>query len=108
MCQASLKVRERLKVRFKPTTGVLLLARNVRSARNISRLFRNREIKKTYLALVDTSGSKVLKDQDHGSIRQNLTVDEEGRVNLHSRDSREFSREAHTDWEILDVSARIF
>jgi len=94
----------------KPTTGVLLLARNDRSARNLAREFRERNIDKTYLALVNSSASSILKTKSAGTIKHPLLVDGNGRVGLHGGDrelgSEDVVREAHTDWELLGVSSR--
>lgn len=86
---------------------MLLLARNNRSARNLAHLLREREIQKTYLALVDTSASETLKTQVSGSVFDPLAITEEGRVQIHSRISRLGFKEAHTDWELLGKSVRI-
>jgi 23S rRNA-/tRNA-specific pseudouridylate synthase len=91
---------------------VLLLARNDRSARNLAREFRERNIDKTYLALVNSSASSILKTKSAGTIKHPLLVDGNGRVGLHGGDgelgSEDVVREAHTDWELLGFSVRVF
>jgi len=51
----------------KETSGVLLLAKTLEAQRNLSRQFRNREVRKEYLALVDG-----LIDADAGTVEAAL------------------------------------
>jgi len=101
---------------IQPTTGVLLLARNDRSARNLARDFRTRQIEKTYLALVNSSSSRELEDKNRGHIKEPILIREDGRVELYGdragksskRDlvDEEIVRETHTEWEVVAKSQR--
>jgi len=94
----------------KPTTGVLLLARSERSARNLASEFRNRTIRKTYLALVNSSNAPELKSIHNGKIDERIHTGPDGRVQLLNPDKLSdpewFVREALTEWEVLATSPK--
>ncbi len=76
----------------KDTTGVVLFARNAESHRKLSLLFQNREVKKTYLALV-----KGNLNSDHGTINLPLTITSKGKVRVDKS-----GKEAHTNYRVVE------
>jgi len=64
----------------KLTSGVMVVAKNTRSHRTLSLQFKNRQVKKEYLALVYGSPSK-----DQGTIDQPIGRDPHNRIKISSR-----------------------
>jgi 23S rRNA-/tRNA-specific pseudouridylate synthase len=86
---------------FQATTGTLLLARSLASARQLSQQFQSRVVGKTYLALV-RGGEKSFPARS-GEIRDALEFSD-GRVSIGESCAAKF---AATDWELLASSVRI-
>ncbi|KAJ8586245.1 pseudouridine synthase [Rhizopogon salebrosus TDB-379] len=82
----------------KATTGTLLLARSLASARQLSQQFQSRVVGKTYLALV-RGGEKSFPARS-GEIRDALEFSD-GRVSIGESCAAKF---AATDWELLASS----
>ena len=82
----------------KGTSGIILAAKNDVAHAKLSEAFRQREIKKTYLALVQD----VLKD-DSGTIDLAIARDPRRRTRMTARRSIVLgnAREARTDWRVL-------
>ncbi len=88
------------------TSGVLLVAKNTSSQQSLETLFRERKIKKTYLALVVGEMAK-----PKGSIRTPLIVEKskdrkEAIVRVaHSSEAHD-AHQSHTDWEVICTSQK--
>ncbi len=84
----------------KETSGVFIIAKNAKVQQAIEELFRKKEIKKSYLAIV--TGSLPLKS---GSIRTPLVIEKSGdkkEAFVRIAGARDEKRmEARTDWEVL-------
>ncbi len=82
----------------KDTSGIILVAKNDAAHAKLSEAFRQREIKKTYIALVQG----LLKD-DRGTIDFAIARDPKRRVRMTARRSLVLgnAREARTDWCVL-------
>ena len=82
----------------KDTSGIILVAKNDAAHAKLSEAFRNREVKKTYIALVHG----VLKTE-RGSIDLAIARDPKRRVRMTARRSAVLAnaREARTDWRVL-------
>jgi 23S rRNA pseudouridine1911/1915/1917 synthase len=82
----------------KETSGILLVAKNDLAHAKLSEAFRQREVKKTYIALVHG-----LLTQDHGRIDFAIGRDPKRRVRMTARRTAALTkaREARTDWRVL-------
>jgi len=82
----------------KDTSGVILVAKNDAAHARLSEAFRQREIKKTYLALVQG-----LLKEDRGTIDLAIARDPKRRTRMTARRSIVLgnAREARTDWRLL-------
>jgi 23S rRNA pseudouridine1911/1915/1917 synthase len=82
----------------KDTSGILLVAKNDAAHAKLSESFRQRQVKKTYIALVQG-----LLKQDHGTIDFAIARDPKRRVRMTARRSLVLgnAREARTDWRAL-------
>jgi|SRR5947209_691808 len=88
----------------KETSGAILVAKNDAAHAGLAEAFRRREVKKTYLALVE----RKLKE-DHGRIDLAISRDPRRRARMTARASSAQSgrgvigkaREARTDWRVL-------
>jgi 23S rRNA pseudouridine1911/1915/1917 synthase len=82
----------------KDTSGILLVAKNDAAHAKLSESFRQRQVKKTYIALVQG-----LLKQDHGTIDFARARDPKRRVRMTARRSLVLgnAREARTDWRAL-------
>lgn len=81
----------------KDTSGILLLARSAQAARDLGHMFKKRQIKKVYWALV----SPVPDIPDSGSIKAPLAKSTGRDKELMVIDEEE-GKFAHTDYEIID------
>ncbi|TFK69209.1 pseudouridine synthase [Pluteus cervinus] len=86
----------------KGTTGALVLARSLSTARELSRQFQQGIIQKTYLALV-RGGAESFHDQKAGKIRVQLETDD-GHVSSITSSNRTGGKPTATDWELLASS----
>lgn len=82
----------------KDTSGVILVAKNDRAHAKLAESFRQREVKKTYIALLE--GHLV---EEHGRIELAIMRDPKRRTRMTTRRSIVLSnaREARTDWRTL-------
>ena len=82
----------------KDTSGVVLVAKNDAAHATLGEAFRQRAVKKTYIALVQG-----LLRKDHGRIDLPIGRDPKRRVRMTARRSAAFARarEARTDWRTL-------
>jgi 23S rRNA pseudouridine1911/1915/1917 synthase len=82
----------------KDTSGILLVAKNDAAHAKLSESFRQRQVKKTYIALVQG-----LLKQDHGTIDFAIARDPKRRTRMTARRSLVLgnAREARTDWRAL-------
>jgi 23S rRNA pseudouridine1911/1915/1917 synthase len=82
----------------KDTSGIILVAKNDTAHVKLSEAFRQRQVKKTYIALVQG-----LMKQDHGTIDLAIARDPKRRTRMTARRSivHGHAREARTDWRIL-------
>ena len=82
----------------KDTSGIILVAKNDSAHTTLGEAFRRREVKKTYIALVQG-----LLKQDRGSIDLAIARDPKRRVRMTARRSIVLgrAREARTDWRVL-------
>jgi 23S rRNA pseudouridine1911/1915/1917 synthase len=82
----------------KDTSGIILVAKNDAAHAKLSEAFRQRQIKKTYLALVHG-----LLKEDRGTIAFAIARDPKRRVRMTARRSLLLgnAREARTDWSVL-------
>ena len=82
----------------KGTSGIILVAKNDSAHAKLSELFRQRKVKKTYLALVQGH----LKEES-GSIELAIMRDPKNRTRMTARRSIVLgkAREARTDWRML-------
>src|ERR1700687_4345347 len=82
----------------KDTSGVILVAKNDAAHARLSEAFRQREIKKTYIALVQG-----LLKEDRGTINLAIARDPKRRTRMTARRSIVLgnAREARTDWRVL-------
>jgi 23S rRNA pseudouridine1911/1915/1917 synthase len=82
----------------KDTSGIILVAKNDAAHTKLSEAFRQREVKKTYVALVQG-----LLKEDRGTIAFAIARDPRRRVRMAARRSlvQGNAREARTDWRIL-------
>jgi 23S rRNA pseudouridine1911/1915/1917 synthase len=82
----------------KDTSGIILVAKNDASHAKLGEAFRQRTVKKTYIALVHG----ILK-QEHGRIDLAIGRDPKRRVRMSARRSGPAARtrEARTDWRVL-------
>src|SRR5207344_1530191 len=74
------------------TSGVLLVAKNDAAHRDLAAQFASRQVKKTYVALVEGS----LKGK--GRIEKPITRDPRNRARMTAR--LDFGRPSLTDWEV--------
>jgi 23S rRNA pseudouridine1911/1915/1917 synthase len=83
----------------KETSGIILVAKNDSAHGKLGEAFRNRLVKKTYLALVEG-----VIDQPRGRIELAIARDPNRRVRMTTRRSIiiDGAREARTDWRVLD------
>jgi len=81
------------------TTGALVLAKNLVTARQLAQQFQTRTVSKTYLALV-RGGAKSFPSK-YGEIREALEINKEGRVSIGAACDAKF---AATDWELIGSS----
>ncbi|MGN0188172.1 MAG: RluA family pseudouridine synthase [Candidatus Cryptobacteroides sp.] len=81
------------------TSGILLAAKTPRSQKELQRQFENRQVEKTYIALLENRNG--LGKGDEGTIDLPLIPD----INDRPRQmvSRTFGKEAVTEYEVLDV-----
>jgi 23S rRNA pseudouridine1911/1915/1917 synthase len=82
----------------KDTSGIILVAKNDAAHGTLSEAFRQREIKKTYVALVQG-----LLKEDRGTIDLAIARDPKRRTRMTARRSIVLgnAREARTDWSVL-------
>jgi 23S rRNA pseudouridine1911/1915/1917 synthase len=82
----------------KDTSGIILVAKNDAAHVRLSEAFRQREIKKTYIALVQG-----LLKEDRGTIDLAIARDPKRRTRMTARRSIILgnAREARTDWRVL-------
>jgi 23S rRNA pseudouridine1911/1915/1917 synthase len=82
----------------KDTSGIILVAKNDAAHARLSDAFRQREIKKTYIALVQG-----LLKEDRGTINLAIARDPKRRTRMTARRSIVLgnAREARTDWRVL-------
>jgi len=82
----------------KDTSGIILVAKNDAAHAKLSEAFRQRQIKKIYLALVQG-----LLKQDRGTIDLAIARDPKRRTRMTARRSIVLgnAREARTDWRVL-------
>jgi 23S rRNA pseudouridine1911/1915/1917 synthase len=82
----------------KETSGIILVAKNDAAHAKLGDAFRQREIKKTYIALVQG-----LMKEDRGIIDLAITRDPKRRTRMTARRSIVLgnAREARTDWRVL-------
>jgi 23S rRNA pseudouridine1911/1915/1917 synthase len=82
----------------KDTSGVILVAKNDAAHAKLSEAFRQREVKKTYIALVQG-----LLKEDQGMIDLAIARDPKRRTRMTARRSivLTHAREARTDWRVL-------
>jgi len=82
----------------KDTSGIILVAKTDAAHATLSEAFRQREIKKTYIALVQG-----LLKEDHGTIDLAIARDPKRRTRMTARRSIVLgnAREARTDWRVL-------
>jgi 23S rRNA pseudouridine1911/1915/1917 synthase len=82
----------------KDTSGIILVAKNDAAHAKLSEAFRQREIKKTYIALVQG-----LLKEDRGTIDLAIARDPKRRTRMTARRSIVLgdAREARTDWRVL-------
>jgi 23S rRNA pseudouridine1911/1915/1917 synthase len=82
----------------KDTSGVILVAKNDNAHAKLAASFRQREVKKTYLALLEGHLT-----EDHGRIELAIMRDPKRRTRMTTRRSIVLSnaREARTDWRTL-------
>src|ERR1700687_3245181 len=82
----------------KDTSGIILVAKNDAAHAKLGEAFRQREVKKTYIALVQG-----LLKQDRGTIDFAIARDPKRRVRMTARRSIVLghAREARTDWRVL-------
>jgi 23S rRNA pseudouridine1911/1915/1917 synthase len=76
------------------TSGLVLVAKNDKAHRNLSDQFKNREVHKTYLALVHGRMAR-----DHGAISDPVGRDPRRRIRM--RTSGIGARSAHTEYRVL-------
>jgi 23S rRNA pseudouridine1911/1915/1917 synthase len=79
------------------TSGVLLVAKNDAAHRDLSAQFASRQVKKTYLALVEG------RLEGKGRIEQPITRDPRNRARMTARLA--FGRPSLTSWEVLESFA---
>jgi 23S rRNA pseudouridine1911/1915/1917 synthase len=82
----------------KDTSGVILVAKNDAAHAKLGEAFRQRSVKKTYIALVEG-----LLREDRGRIELAIARDPKRRVRMTARRSAVLAdaREARTDWRVL-------
>ena len=82
----------------KGTSGIILVAKNDAAHAKLGEAFRQRQVKKIYIALVHG-----LLKQDHGTIDLAIARDPKRRVSMTARRSIVLgrAREARTDWRVL-------
>lgn len=82
----------------KDTSGIILVAKNDTAHAKLSEAFRRRQVKKTYIALVQG-----LLKQDSGTIDLAIARDPKRRTRMTARHSIVLSRarEARTDWRVI-------
>ena len=82
----------------KDTSGIILIARNDAAHAKLSEAFRQREIKKTYVSLVQG-----LMKEDRGTVDLAIARDPKRRTRMTARRSIVLgnAREARTDWRVL-------
>jgi 23S rRNA pseudouridine1911/1915/1917 synthase len=82
----------------KDTSGIILVAKNDAAHAKLGEAFRQRTVKKTYLALVEG-----LLKEDQGRIELAIGRDPKRRVRMTARRSAVLgdAREARTDWRVL-------
>jgi 23S rRNA pseudouridine1911/1915/1917 synthase len=81
----------------KDTSGIILVAKNDAAHAKVSEAFRQREVKKTYLALVQG-----LLKEDRGTIDLAIARDPKRRTRMTARRSIVGNaREARTDWRLV-------
>ncbi len=82
----------------KDTSGIILVAKNDAAHAKLSEAFRQRKIKKTYIALVQG-----LLKEDRGTIDLAIARDPKRRTRMTARHSIVLgnAREARTDWRVL-------
>jgi 23S rRNA pseudouridine1911/1915/1917 synthase len=82
----------------KDTSGIILVAKNDAAHARLGEAFRQRTVKKTYIALVHG-----LLKEEHGRIDLAIGRDPKRRVRMAARRSAAFAnvREARTDWRAL-------
>jgi 23S rRNA pseudouridine1911/1915/1917 synthase len=82
----------------KDTSGIILVAKNDAAHAKLGEAFRQRSVKKTYIALVEG-----LLREDRGRIELAIARDPKRRVRMTARRSAVLAdaREARTDWRVL-------
>ncbi len=82
----------------KDTSGIILVAKNDAAHAKLGEAFRQRSVKKTYIALVQG-----MFKEDHGRIDLAIGRDPKRRVRMAARRGATFAnaREARTDWRVL-------
>jgi 23S rRNA pseudouridine1911/1915/1917 synthase len=82
----------------KETSGIILVAKNDAAHAKLGEAFRQRDVKKTYIALVHG-----LLEQDHGRIDFAIARDRKRRVRMTARRAATLgkARDARTDWRAL-------
>ncbi|KAI6040264.1 pseudouridine synthase [Pisolithus marmoratus] len=86
----------------KSTTGALVLAKNIATARELARQFQGRAVGKTYLALV--RGGEKSFPAKCGEIKDAIEINSDGRVSIGEHCNAEF---AATDWELVASSRKV-
>ncbi|MFZ9180903.1 MAG: RluA family pseudouridine synthase [Rickettsiales bacterium] len=85
----------------KDTSGLLLIAKNKDSADFLGNLFKNKEIEKTYIALVDGIVKKPSGIIDMPLLKQNIGKNEKVQVDI------EFGKKAITKYQVLKTFQNI-
>ncbi|KAI6033191.1 pseudouridine synthase [Pisolithus orientalis] len=86
----------------KSTTGALVLAKNIATARQLAQQFQSRTVGKTYLALV-RGGEKSFPTK-LGEIKDAIEINGDGRVSIGESCDAEF---AVTGWELVASSRKV-
>lgn len=87
----------------RPASGVTLFARNAKAAAHLSEQFRERQVKKTYLAIV---GER--PPEDAGQLRQFLLADKGRKKSIISDEAQAGYQAADLDYRLIGSSDRYF
>ncbi|KZV81202.1 pseudouridine synthase [Exidia glandulosa HHB12029] len=88
------------------TTGAMVLAKNLNSASTLSLQFKQRLVKKTYLAIA--YGPAPLRSSQMGTLESNISLDPDGRVKIDSNPplSDAKTTEARAAYEVVATSEK--